>query len=322
MTKSPIDIQRDAAFRIDLPADCGGIKELKVINEHMYAIGANAIYEIILPDSIDPERTNPNVKGINRRILDIGLDSPIVARLLGQTFEFSQIMPQEKLHKITLKAFELIPPMYQMATILISTYNELDEIVTDYNKKNKTEQFVSISQISNLESSVRTFFLEAHKVLKSILELLNMTSGGEKTKNFTELAKDSNDSNVISIINGYYASTLDVIWNLRNSIEHPSPNRFVKINNVTISANNKITEPTWEHAYESWDNKKVVKTDKAYSLIGDMDVLFTNMQRLIEDTLLCVSLSVAYCIISFEIEVNEKDETKPRYSIKYCLRQS
>ena len=317
MNKKTIDIQRDAAMCFELPKKCGKIEELQDINGHLYAIGTTGIYEIVLPDDIDPERTNPNIKPMCKEILDVGFSEPFVARIIGQVFEFLQILPQSVSHKMLITAFDITMSINQMAEILIDLTDQTTNIIKQIDLRNQLNQTVHISQVSSLELKTKAFILEGHKILKQILQLLLSASDIDKYMLFSKLSEITQNDNVKKIIEGHSEPTIEFIWELRNAIEHPSNNNFIKVNNICVSANNKITPPTWEWSFLSW-TKNTKKSEQKTSLLDDLNIIIHNLLVLTEDALLCLALHKAYCFIPFEIAYNSNSD-KHRYTIKYVF---
>ena len=317
MDKRPIDIQREAAIHIKLPQNYGKIEEMHNIDEHLYAIAEYGIFEIILPDTIDPERTNPEIKPMVKEILNVGFSEPFVSRILGQVFEFSQILPQPALHEMLVIAFNILMSIDQMVETLIDLKEQTVSIIEKIDMHNNFNNSVRVSQISGLEFKSKAFLLEAHKVLKQVLQLLIKASNINNCDNFSKLVKITKNNNVKNIIEAHRKTTLEFIWEIRNAVEHTSDRKFIKINNISISVNNKITPPTWIWSYSSWENKTIKSKDNS-SLLDDMDVIISNLLTLTEDALLCLALEKAYEIIPFEIEYKQNSE-KCRYKVKYII---
>lgn len=317
MYKRPIDIQRDAAMCIELPKKCGKIEEMHDVNGHLYAIGTNGIYEIMLPDDIDPERINPNINPMCKEILDVGFAEPFVARIIGQVFAFLQILPKPVLHEMLVVAFNITMSVNQMVETLIDLSNQTTDIIKQIDLQNQHNQSISIRQVAGLEFKTKTFFLEGHKILKHILQILINASDIDKNMHFSELLKVTQNDNVKKIIEGNSEVTIEFIWQLRNAIEHPSNNNFIKTNNISISANNKITLPTWEWSYTSW-TKNTKKSEQKTSLLDDLNLIINNLLVLTEDALACLALHKSYCFIPFELVCNP-DSDRHRYTIQYLM---
>lgn len=82
--KRPIDRIRDSGGHADIGTlEDGAIIEMKNIGGRLLIIKERAIYEMVMADTIDPERTNINLPTtIHKLIIDKGTESETVSRTL------------------------------------------------------------------------------------------------------------------------------------------------------------------------------------------------------------------------------------------------
>src|SRR5712692_9042279 len=83
--KRPIDRQRESALSLEIGTEDenSGISDFYKIGERrLLIVKAKSIYEVTLPDQIDPKRTNPNLKPLQQRVLDYGSEDDFVCRVL------------------------------------------------------------------------------------------------------------------------------------------------------------------------------------------------------------------------------------------------
>src|SRR5580658_3414613 len=87
--KRPIDRLRDSgmSMEIDDAEDSSAVSEMISLGDKLLIIKANSIHAIQLADQIDPKRTNAAIPNTQQKLLEVGANDPLVARifLTGRT---------------------------------------------------------------------------------------------------------------------------------------------------------------------------------------------------------------------------------------------
>jgi hypothetical protein len=85
MARRPIDKIRESAGMLEIvdPEDPSGISEmLNISDDRLFVIKDRSVYEILLADNIDPDRTNPHIPNSYRKALNCGLSDEDFSRIL------------------------------------------------------------------------------------------------------------------------------------------------------------------------------------------------------------------------------------------------
>lgn len=80
-------LPRDSAGRIELQGGTGGITAMCSCAEFLEVYKEDVTFRVRTPESIDPDRPNPNARMVAALPDDVGSSSPAVARILLQGCE-------------------------------------------------------------------------------------------------------------------------------------------------------------------------------------------------------------------------------------------
>ena len=327
MAKTKIDRKRERALSFTMPSDSGEIKEILTLNDSLLIVCEKAIYQARLPDNVDPPRESFNAKGETHKFFPKGFNDAVVSRTLGQALELTKYsgisqIDGDKILALSLQFMQDLDELIVLFESLNDEFTEKLKIFSDLKEKQTNSDFIhDIPQIERLRSTGRNFFLTQHKCLKTLLELLNFPfPNSSQPMNFTQLYEycrnlneDSNISNLIK----HYRKTLDFMWNIRNSNEHEDAKQYVIYHNLELQRDGKISEPSWEYSYETWD-KEIIESPERFSLIDDIRTSIENLGKIFEDALLAVCIEKLPHVQLMPTIISHNTEDVPfRYSIRY-----
>lgn len=332
MPKTKLDRKRNSALSFTVPSDSGEIKEILTPNESLLIVCEKAIYQARLPDDVDPQRESFDAKGGTHKFFHKGLNDAVVSRTLGQALELTKYsgMSQADGDKILALSLQFMQDLDELIVLFESLNSEFIEKLEKFSELKKQQadsDFIhDIPQIERLKSIGRNFFLTQHKCLKTLLELLNFSFPScSRPMSFTQLYEychELKENNNISNLIKHYRKTLDFMWNIRNSSEHPNARQYVIYHNLELQKDNKISEPSWEYSYETWD-KEIIESPERLSLIDDIQTSIENLGKVFEDALLAISIEKLADIPFLPTIVTHDAEDAPfRYSIRYGSGES
>src|SRR5437867_9869230 len=84
-------LPRDSALSIELQEGTGGITAMCPCGDFMEVYKEDTTFRIRTPESIDPDRTNPNARAVAAVSDNVGSASPVVARVLLQSRDILQM---------------------------------------------------------------------------------------------------------------------------------------------------------------------------------------------------------------------------------------
>ena len=285
--KRLIDKIRESSGHTDIGSkEDGAIMKMKNIGGRRLIIKERSIYEMIMADDIDPNRTNINLPStIQKLIIDKGTDSEIVSRIL-------------------LTAMTLFSPEYIIETVnctkiislsidLLSEVSILEKEISEYifiessackeyeERKIKNLSF-KVPSIISLESKCKTIFQKADHVEQILMDIVvnfYTNLGLEKKSHFPKLQEKlkvkygETDPFVQFLSKNLYF--MQVIRELRNGFDHRL--EHTKVFDFELQPNGKIIAPTIELTHK---NNKLKRT----SLSDFLDKVLKNIVYIIELT--------------------------------------
>ena len=285
--KKPIDRKRESAGYANIGSkEDGAIMEMKNVGGRLLIIKERAIYEMIMADSIDPERTNINLPTtIQKLIIDKGTESEVVSRTLLTAmtlFNKDYIVDTIDCNKIISLTIDLLSEI----SVLEKEINEYqfaeDNASNEYEERKKQLSSYKLPAIVSLDSKCKTIFQKADHVEQTLMDIIvnfYPNLGLTKQSHFPNLHQKlkekygETDSFVLFIKNAIHF--MQVIRELRNGLDHRL--EHTKILDYELQTNGDIISPTIELQHKK---NKLERT----SLHEFLDITFTNIIDIVELT--------------------------------------
>jgi len=249
----PIDKMRDAARsgRIGAEDDNSAIRELIPIGDTMYVAKERGIYAVQLADQIDPDRTNAALPDTQQRILPIGTDDTVVARTLltaNTLFKESVLgadFPRETGLRLVLDVLKDPAALAEMRAELETAEAKARE---HFEGVRQARGSFVLPAIGNLKARCDAFAQKAGHVVNELGEMAKLFFPNELTKKWI-------DSLSALAAERYGADSPFAVWmrearpflllvnEMRNMIEHPKPDRHIKINDFKLLPSGQIDPP-------------------------------------------------------------------------------
>lgn len=285
--KRPIDIKRESSGTAEIGTeDDGAILDMYTLGERIIIIKEKALYELILADTIDPERTNiglPNY--IQRLLINQGRDSETVSRtfLTAKALfkaQFFVSLDTKKALDLSLDLLIELSVLEQEVTNYLSKEKAVSE---EYEKcRNKPISF-AIPSINDVESRCKTIFQKAdhfEQILMDIIRIFYPNDGLTKHSHFPDFYKVLNtkygEEDYFTLFISRALYFMVTVRTLRNSLDPRL--HFVKIKNFELKSDSNIVSPTIELKHKDCKLERV-------SLSFFLPIVLQNILILFETTL-------------------------------------
>lgn len=320
--KRPIDKKRESGGMADIGTiEDGAILEMVKIGERLIIIKEKSIYEFMMADDIDPERTNINLpNNIHKLIINQGADSELVSR----TFLTAKTLFKQEFFDNTVditKALTLSLDIIQEMAVLkkeINDYLRKEKDVSDeYEEKRNKPVSYSIPSIGDVETRCKTIFQKADHTEQILMEIITVFYP------YDGLTKQSHFPKFYEILEAKYGendpfselikTTLDfmkIVRILRNAFDHRLDT--VNVTDFELQTDSNILTPTIELNHK--DSKLEIQ-----SLSELLKIIMPNLIFIFENTIAYMSNKTFKPYLMAQ-GVKEIPEDKRRYKhLKYSF---
>lgn len=257
--KDKIDINsiRNSGGKADIGTEEeGAIVDMFNLGNKLILIKENAVYELVLADSIDPKRENPNLPlNTHKLLLKIGAHSAMFCRtfltaknLLREEFLLKTINTNKGLHL----AFEIVQEL-QILSNEIDEFLKLEQAaIIEYENRRSKDLDHSVPSITNVKSRCKTIFQKADQIQQAQFEIIKMfypefSKTSYYTK-FLEFIKDEyGESDKFYLFLSNAVTFIELSRNIRNCLDHRRSE--INIIDFELQINNEILNPTIEINY-------------------------------------------------------------------------
>ena len=302
-----IDRSRDAAFSMTI---AGGPEEGKIvgfvkIGERGLVLKENAIYEPILADQVDPDRTNPNIPHSQQKVLSFGSTDEIVGGVLltGEAF-------LDKRYHPGLDAPMAMELVWEMTGDLLAMRGQQEEIArkileAESQLQSRAAPGFVLPSVDGLRPTVEAFFLRAHHMVKALMGL-NRLFFGEAIKHPDSLLEHVGGKQIpMRDLVEDSAPLLRFVWHARNSIEHPKASERLLVADFRMTALAEVEPPMLEHIHPKAAHRSVPVATALRRIREDLTSIAESM---------IVALSAEHAEFgAMPLGIMEIDEPRRRY---------
>jgi len=273
------DKKRNASvsFAVGDANDITPIGDMFTTNEGLYLITNMAIYLVRLADEIDPERTNPNLPNVHKKVLNHGLDHEVVGRVLltaKTLFDKNHLGPNFNCHAALSNAFELTKLLTEMQDIRAHLATNIDAIIKQ-GLKTGVDGSLRLPIVSKLATHIETIIKKADQVRDIIFAYLKLVYNSGTNKNTIEnlysdiVTKHGAQSGLAQFVDSMMLP-LKFIRNVRNAIEHPKEDNRVLIVDFDLATNGTVDPPSIELINKETPQPKILVTFFMEQLVGHL----------------------------------------------------
>jgi hypothetical protein len=233
----------------------GAILEMKTIKERLIIIKEKSVYELMLADSIDPDRTNPRLAPNTHRLLvSKGPDSQILAKsfLTAMTlFSSEHIEDSIDSEKAILLALDIAQELSILEKEIQSLLEEESLVSKVYEDKRGKPVSYSIPTLENLETRCKTIFQKSDHIEQILIEIISIfceSDGFTKQSHYPKFLDilQSKHGEEDEELKGLDKASIfmQLVRNLRNALDHRLEN--VTVTNFELQKDSNVISPTLE----------------------------------------------------------------------------
>ena len=275
---------RDSGGSFTLPSDRGDpIVCMCPLGDHVEIFTASETFMVQTPETIDPDRTNPNAPWVNAKTHDVGAASPYVAR----TFIMASDMLNLKGHPHTEEG--LLGALRTMHAIK-ETLLQCESAMNTFAKAQTAEEaaleesgfkrdpagraLARFPVVADLDAKITAFLIPARRCITEICLLaghffvfMQTHSNVEHLLNKELIPQLGSDNPLVRFVTGYVPFTSSVL-DMRNGQEHTATTRrrSLVIRNFNQRPDGSLAGPSWN-----------LDGDDPSDIKGDMVVILENL---------------------------------------------
>lgn len=253
---------RDAAGCVTVPATKPGvIKMMCSLPHHMEVYTAHETFKVQTPESIDPDRTNPNAMWVNAKTHDVGSASPFVARsfiMASEVLKNGFLLEQPERDALLIRMHAIKEALLQ-CTNADQNYQEAlaveDAAMTasGFKLAHGSRALERFPVISDIESKVTAFLVAARRAIAEICQIPgHFWKVGQQHSTLEHLLKKElvpmlgADHRLVTYLQDFGGGTKRII-ELRNGQEHAATTKGQKLHvkNFEMMATNQLRRPVW-----------------------------------------------------------------------------
>ena len=235
------------------------------VDDQLMCITRKNIRMVLMADSVDPQRTNPNIDHNVQHILPYGSDNEFVGRTFQQaSFLFKEhTLPKSVDHNkgisISLSFLREITALDKLKDEYIA---EEESITSSISSQGKSLQ---IPALPNLEQKVKGFISNTDHAMRSIMEITNLFYPDVKGKGWEELLcktikTELGDDDPFTIFIQTFKKFTEKTRTIRNKIEHPYGelrDDVFTVENYKLNLTNNIDLPSISYKGKEYNLSKM-----------------------------------------------------------------
>lgn len=306
---------------MELVEGTGGITDMCPCGEFLEIYKEDVTFRLHTPETIDPDRTNPNAPVAAMVADTVGSAHPVVARVLLQGRDLIEsgafTSPVDK-DAVVIRLHEIKEHLVVCSKAAEILCSRLDEI----NAKVQTDgvrvggggcMLPSVPQVPDLESVVTQFLIAAKRSVKAMCSLPSFfifLDGSDNNFDHlgARLARHLGEDAPLSVFVRENAGAPRYLIELRNGQEHPKAGSRLQVENIRVLPDGSLRAPAW---FQTGGDPRPIRVEMASAV----DVL-TEIAEWLFLHLISHALDPKWPFVIQELQGNEIDPKKP---IRYRL---
>lgn len=294
-----------------------GVPRFMELENSMYVFFGDAIFEILTPETIDPENKAPNTRPNYQKKYPVGCRNSWIARSIVQAHDMlSSLHLRNGLDKknILNQVWTCTKLLLKCEAAHFDVYKQVMEKMHQCDaviESNRNSSHIpSLPQVIDLEDRVLSFFNHAKKLLIEVHKLMSIffdapVFGAEFQKLRKWFADNQPNEEYILPMLQSDAPWIDLIRECRNAIEHPKANYKVDIANFKLYPGNRFSTPTWRYDLSACGGPT---QENFIDIITDFQVLIENLLTFTEEAFLLSLKSNWHQGFPFEVYKNSTEQ--------------
>lgn len=241
------------SMKVGTPED-GEIQQMLALSDRMLIILARAIYVMQLADNIDPDRTNISIPNTKQKLLGRGADDPLVAKTLltaQNLFKEVHLGKNFDEKRGLALALELLKDVATMADMLGAIKDSQDDAIARFKKESAEGRNLTLPAIGDAEARCDAFAQKVGHAVDILRDIARLFYGEALTSKWidslAELTKERyGEEDPFTKYVEAARPLLLLLREMRNMIEHPKPDRHIKIFDFRMLPNGQVMVPSVE----------------------------------------------------------------------------
>lgn len=251
--KRPIDRIRESALSMQIGTPEDGAVSVKIdMGNALYVVKERAIYAVQLADQVDPERTNVAVPNTQQRILSIGTHDPEVARIFLTAytmFKSKHLGTSFPEHEAWAHAFEYLRDIVAMMEIRSALVKAIEEAVVGFNKVVAKDRSIRLPALGNAEERCDAFAQKMGHAIDTLKSVARLFYPKELSKKWIDsltlvAAQKHGEHEPLARFMKEKGGNLLFMRELRNMIEHPQVDVYVKVRDFQLLPSLELVAPS------------------------------------------------------------------------------
>ena len=249
---------------MELTEGTGGILSMCPCDDFLEIYKEDVTFRFETPETIDPERTNPNAPFVAAVSDRVGCADPIVARVLLQGRDivdsgfFAEPVDKKAVIRTLHGIKEALVAGRKAAVSVNASVNQIASVVEEKGiaRDRPGRSLPSVPQVPDLDVLATQFLISAKRAIKGICALVPIFMDVERPdSNFDHLGdrlekKLGLDAPIVRFVRDH-AEGIRYLIELRNGQEHPQPGLTTRIDNVRIQPDGSARAPMWYRTGET-----------------------------------------------------------------------
>lgn len=308
---------RDAGGSIEITEGTGPIRAMISTGKALEIFKVDKTFRVATPETIDPERTNPNAPFTVSTVQNVGTSNRIVTRVLLQGDQILNFFRGTEAEKAAIRR-----QLHQCKELLLRCEASTSQVTSKVEAiKEKLKLGIPVEKarilnpfphVENLEAECSTFLVEANRTIRAISGLPSLFIPlGRPDNNFDHLSKRltkkiGGDEALTEFVQSVAADICRLV-DLRNYLEHPNGRRTV-INNFQLLPDGKLIPPTWH-----------LSGDAPVPIADDMSATVDFLMRVSEQMLIQLVMYSGRERFIFNVQETPEDQMDRDFPVKYKL---
>ena len=306
---------RDAGGSFEVQEGSGPIRAMVSTGELLEIYKSDKTFRVETPETIDPDRTNPNAPFVVTLSHDVGTSNQIVTRVLLQADHIltaNFLGPQEKKHAILRQLHGCKEHLLRCEAVMHRLRNKVNDLrgKSHQTDTGSSQVINTLPQVANLDEDCGTFLLEANRAIRIISGLPALFITLRKAdKNFDHLrdrlSKTIGTNEPITKLVAAAAPSITRLVDMRNFFEHPAHRKTI-IRNFHVLPDRIVSPPAWQ-----------ISGDKPIPILKDMLDAIDLLVCVTEELLINLVIYHGRQRFLFTVQAVPADKVDREFPIKY-----
>ena len=310
---------RDAGGSIEIEEGTGPIRAMITTGELLEVYKSDKTFRVTTPETIDPERTNPNAPFVVTATQDVGTSNPIVARVLlqgDQMLNFTLMSQGERdaVRKQLHQCKELLVRCEICANRLHSKVKAVEDGLKQRGIPVKGGRVLNpFPQVDDLETDCSSFLVDVNRAIRSISGLPPLFVHLEKSDNNFDhlcerLTKKIGADEILTKFVKTTAPSIRRFVDMRNYFEHPKRRKTI-VKNFHLLPNGQVSPPIWHLSDE----------DNVVLIADDMSAAIDFLTRVSEEMLIHLVVYYGRKHSKFAVQQIPENQIDRDFPVKYKM---